>query len=90
MICAEASLGKKDVNTAKRLARKAVDADPTLHQGYKLLLSILLSQKKYNETGQLLNAFKKQLPCDGSQRGGRRGVCRVRQVAGGQIMDQAA
>ncbi len=62
VICAEASLGKKDVNTAKRLAKKAVDADPTLHQGYKLLLSISLSQKKYTETSQLLNAFKKQCP----------------------------
>jgi hypothetical protein len=62
VICAEACLLKKDVAGAKRAARKAIDADPALYRGYKILLVISLNQKKYSETSQLLTAFKMQCP----------------------------
>ena len=62
VICAEACLFKKDLAGAKRAARKAIDADPSLYRGYKVLLSLSLNQKKYSETSQLLNALRKQLP----------------------------
>jgi hypothetical protein len=62
VICADACWSKKDFAGAKRDARKAIDADPTLHRGYRILLLLSLSQKKYNETSQLLTAFCKQFP----------------------------
>jgi hypothetical protein len=62
VICAEIYRAKNDLAGAKRAARKAVDADPTLYPGYKLLLSLSLGQKKYSETTQLLNTVAKQCP----------------------------
>jgi hypothetical protein len=62
IVRAETYLVKHDFPGAHRCARKAIDADATLLQGYKILLTISLSQKKYPETSQLLTALKKQFP----------------------------
>jgi hypothetical protein len=62
VLSADACLFKKDLAGAKRAARKAVDADPALYRGYKILLDLSLNQRKYSETSQLLNALKKQFP----------------------------
>jgi tetratricopeptide (TPR) repeat protein len=59
---AEVHMLKKDVNSARRLARKAADADPSIYQAYKILLPISLRQKKFTETTTLLTAVQKLFP----------------------------